>query len=103
MRTKIILTPYDKILVGKYSQEAEHIYILLDTTLIGFTVYLPDCRNGNQFEFIFKNIGSNIARIQTITGQYIDNTLYHDVNPWDLVSLWSDLDKRWIMLDNNAV
>lgn len=102
MRTKVILTPYDKILSGKFPADAEHIYVLLDTTSGPFTVHLPDCRNTNQNEFIFKNIGTNKATIAPITGQYIDTSLLHVLNPWDLVSVWSDSVKRWILLDSNS-
>ena len=103
MRTKIILTSNDKTLIGKYSQNADNIYCLIDTTFEDITIDLPDCRNGNNFEFIFKNIGNNSARIQPATGQYIDTSLYYDISAWDELTLWSDLQMRWIIVNRNSV
>ena len=98
MITKITLTPYDKILSGKYSHESEGVIVLADSNTIGFTITLPDCTSGNQFNLVVKNIGPNTVRLQPITGQYIDASLYNDLTAWGFISLWSDLNKRWLII-----
>jgi hypothetical protein len=100
-RQKIILTPSDNSLAGKISPDSEHVHILLDSKNAGFSVPLPSATGSMQKELIFKNIGSNSVRIQPITGEYIDYSLYHDLAYLDLVDLWPDGEKTWWMLDNN--
>lgn len=103
MRTKVTLTPYDKVLTGKYPNDTDTVYVLLDTSTGNFTVDLPDCKCNNQIEFRFKNIGNNTAIVQPATGQYIDNSLYFSISSWDSLTLWSDLAIRWLVMDKNAV
>lgn len=98
MKTKIILTPFDKVIVGKYATKVQHVYVLLDTSTSGFTIDLPDCTSGNQQEFIYKNIGTNSATLKPITGQYIDDAIIYPLSAWQTVRLWSDLNKRWLIV-----
>ncbi len=102
-RQKIILTPSDSSLVGKITDDSEHVHILLDTRSGGFTVTLPTATGSMQRELIFKNIGTNNATIVPITGEYIDYSQSHVVGPLDLVSVWSDLVRTWWLLDSNAL
>jgi hypothetical protein len=103
MRTKIILTPSDKVLVGKYSNEHDHVHVILDSTNGAFSVTLPDCRSNIHTEIIFKNIGVNDVTIVPVNGQYIDNKLSHTIKQWDLVTVWPDLLNTWYLLDSNVV
>jgi hypothetical protein len=103
MRTKVILTLADHTLVGKYSNEHDHVHVILDSTTGPFTVTLPDCRSNIHTEIIFKNIGVNDVAIVPSTGQYIDNKLTHTIKQWDLVTVWPDLLNTWYLLDSNVV
>lgn len=102
-RQKIIRTPSDNSLAGKISPDTEHVHILLDSSVAGFTVTLPDATATMQRELIFKNIGSNNVTIQAQPGQYIDFATSHIIRPLDLVSVWSDLVKTWWLLDANTL
>jgi hypothetical protein len=102
-RQKIILTPSDKLLSGKINEDAEHVHILIDTTNGPFTITLPDANGTMKRELIFKNIGTTFdAEIVPIVGQYIDFSRSHPLAPLDLVSIWSDLNGTWWLLDSNA-
>lgn len=103
MKRKIILTPFDKSLSGKYRTDDEEVFVLLDTTEGVFDVNLPDCTAGNNQEFIFKNIGLYNANLVPATGQYIDDVVYITVAPWDTIRLWSDLKMRWIVTGQKIV
>jgi hypothetical protein len=102
-RQKIILYPWDKELVSKINQDAEHIYILTDTSTGAFSITLPDATMTMQRELIVKNIGDYDITIYPLTGQYIDKSISHVLQPLDLVSFWPDLVKTWWMLDNNSI
>jgi hypothetical protein len=94
-RQKIILTPYDPDLTGKINGEAEHVHVLLDTTVAAFTVALPSVTATMKRELLFKNIGANDATIISQAGQYCDLSTSIIIRPLDLVSLWADLIKTW--------
>ena len=100
-RQKIVLTPYDNSLVGKISQDAEHVHVLLDSSLASFTVVLPDATATMKRELIFKNTGINNVTLLAVNGQYLDLDISHVVAPLDLVGLWSDLVKTWWLQDSN--
>jgi hypothetical protein len=101
-RQKIVLTPFDNALAGKINGDAEHVHVLLDSTLAPFTVVLPDATATMQREIICKNIGTNDVTIIPIDGQFLDTSTSHVISPLDLVSFWPDLVKTWWMLDNNS-
>jgi hypothetical protein len=101
-RQKIALTPNDNTLVGKIQPDAEHIYVLLNST-IAFTVTLPDVQTSMQSELIFKNIGACDVTIVPQAGQFLDKATTHTIRPLDTVSFWSDLDKTWWILADNMV
>jgi hypothetical protein len=102
-RQKIVLTPYDSALVGKIQPSAEHVHVLLDSTIAPFTVPLPDATASMKRELIFKNIGVNDVTLLPISGQYLDLDISHVVEPLDLVGLWSDLVKTWWLQDSNKI
>jgi hypothetical protein len=102
-RQKIILTLTDCVLSGKINPSSEHVHVLLDSSISGFSVILPDATFTLQREIIFKNIGAKDVTIQAKTGQFIDKGTSHVVKPLDLVSVWPDLVKTWWLLDSNTL
>jgi hypothetical protein len=107
MQKSITLTCFDKQLLGKYQEDAEHLFIVLDTSaLIPFTVYLPDLKLPANKEFQFKNLpfgtAGAIVTISTINGQLIDGRDYtHAVNPFDFLAFRTDLRRTWVLMDVN--
>ena len=98
MKQKIILTPFDRSIAGKHNSIVQHVYVLLDSMTGGFDVELLDCTCGNQQEFIYKNVGSSTVVLKPVTGQYIDDTTAYSLSAWQAVRLWSDLNKRWLIV-----
>jgi hypothetical protein len=107
MQKTINLSIYDKTLLGKYQEDAEHLLVVLDTSaLLAYDVYLPDLTLPANKEFMFKNlpfgtVGANVT-IHTINGQLIDGRDYsHVITPFDFVAFRTDLKRTWILMDVN--
>lgn len=99
----ILLTPNSPQLTGKYPADAISIVVELDSSVAGFTVYLPDAKSNMNREFIFKNIGANQVTVSTVLGQLIDNyETSHIIEYRDCVRLFSNRESRWVMTDYNA-
>jgi hypothetical protein len=96
-RQKVVLTANDHSLMGRISGDAEHVHILLDTGISGYTVILPDAAATMQRELIFKNIGANTANIVPQAGQLIDNSTSAAITSMAALSLWSDRNNYWII------
>lgn len=107
MRTRLFLNPSNNKLVGNYNPLAEHIHIILDSSIAAFSVRLPDVTKPEHKEFIFYNYPKrgtgNTVRLLPVSGQLmVNNDTYHDINPGDTVSCCADLKNRWLLSDINS-
>jgi hypothetical protein len=106
MRTRVFLTPSDNVLVGKYPQGADDVYVICDSTVAVFTVTLPDLFSPEHKEFIFYNmpedgVGNDVT-VACIAGQMINvNQFSHVLAPFDSATFVSDMKKRWLLSDIN--
>jgi hypothetical protein len=106
MRTRVFLNPSNNILVGSYPADAEHIHVILDSSVAPFTVALPDVTQPEHKEFVFYNYPEdgvgNTVRVVPVSGQELRiREFYHDLAPLDTVGMVADLKNRWLVSDIN--
>jgi hypothetical protein len=92
------LNPSNTAVAGTFPEDADHVFFLCDTSSADFAVVLPDCRAGNQHQFIFKNTGSGKVTVNATPGQWLDATTSHVLNQFESVTFFSDLKSHWHMM-----
>lgn len=104
-RSRIYLTTADSVLANKYAQSAKHVHVFCDSTDGAFTVMLPDLRDAQDKEFVFKNFGPNTVTVQAASGQYIDYPAQrsHTLQSLDSAGFVSDMKTRWALNDINSL
>jgi hypothetical protein len=98
----MFLTPSNNLLSG-YRQDADHIDTVCDSSVLPFTIVLPDLLLAEDKEYIFCNIGANAVTIKPIGGQlFSDGSSTYTLDAYQAATFVSDLKKCWIMSSGNA-
>jgi hypothetical protein len=107
MRTRIFLNHINTKL-GTIPPDAEHVHVICDTSIMAFSIELPDGAANANREIIFYNVpetGSGFAvTVTSRNGRWVigQSASEHVLNPGDTVGFVSDLKKRWLLSDINV-